>query len=366
MANPYKILISGGGTGGHIYPALSIADELKRAYPDAEFLFVGAKDRMEMQKVPQAGYTIEGLNISGLQRSLDRRNLAFPFKLLDSLIRAKKIVKRFKPDIAIGTGGYASGPTLWAAQRAGIPTLIQEQNSYPGITNRLLAKRVEKICVAYGEMDRWFPKEKIVFTGNPIRADLLNVAELRDQAIAHYKLDPNRKTLLVLGGSLGARAINESVQSRLIDLVKNEIQILWQCGRNYYDEVKKASSEFDFVHVHPFLERMDLAYAAADVVLSRAGASTVSELCVVQKPALLLPSPNVAEDHQTRNAKALEKVGGAIVRSENELGNSILINVGGLLRDEDRLNRMKAGLKTLAKPNATKEIVSEIKKMMES
>ncbi len=366
MANPYKILISGGGTGGHIYPAISIADELKRQYPDAEFLFVGAKDRMEMQKVPQAGYAIEGLNIAGLQRSLDRRNLAFPFKLIDSLIRAKKIVKRFKPDIAIGTGGYASGPTLWAAQRAGIPTLIQEQNSYPGITNKLLAKRVQKICVAYGEMDRWFPKEKIVFTGNPIRADLLNVAELREEAIAHFNLDPNRKTLLVLGGSLGARAINETVKNRLIDLVKNDIQIIWQCGRNYFEEVKKASSEFDFVQVHPFLERMDLAYAAADVVFSRAGASTVSELCVVQKPALLLPSPNVAEDHQTKNAKALEKVGGAIVFSENDMGKSILINVGSLLRNEDQLSQMRKGLKTLAKPNATKDIVSEIKKMIES
>ena len=366
MANHYKILISGGGTGGHIYPALSIADEFKRQYPDAEFLFVGAKDRMEMQKVPQAGYTIEGLNIAGLQRSLDRRNLAFPFKLIDSLIRAKKIVKRFKPDIAIGTGGYASGPTLWAAQRAGIPTLIQEQNSYPGITNKLLAKRVQKICVAYGEMDRWFPKEKIIFTGNPIRADLLNVSELREEAIAHFKLDPNRKTILVLGGSLGARAINETVKNRLIDLVKNEIQIIWQCGRNYFEEVKKASSEFDFVQVHPFLERMDLAYAAADVVFSRAGASTVSELCVVQKPALLLPSPNVAEDHQTKNAKALEKVGGAIVFSENDLGKSILINVGSLLRNEEKLSQMRAGLKTLAKPNATKDIVSEIKKMIES
>lgn len=366
MAKPFKILISGGGTGGHIYPALSIAQELKRQFPDSEFLFVGALGRMEMEKVPKAGFAIKGLNISGIQRSLDRRNLAFPFKLIDSLIKARKIVKQFKPDIAIGTGGYASGPTLWAAQKAGIPTLIQEQNSFPGITNKLLSKRVQKICVAYGEMDRWFPKEKIVFTGNPIRQDLLNVASLKEEAINYFNLDPSFKTVLILGGSQGARAINEVALKRFVDLFRAKVQFIWQCGPLYYDEMTRRAKEFEFVQIHPFIERMDLAYASADLVFSRAGAGTISELCVVGTPAILLPSPHVAEDHQTKNARAVEKAGGAIVFLESELDGSLKVNLGQLLGDVEKLQKMTDGLKTLARPNATHDIVSEIKKLLNS
>ena len=290
-----RFIISGGGTGGHIFPAIAIADELKRRLPDAEILFVGAKDRMEMQKVPQAGYPIEGLWISGLQRKLSWQNLLFPLKFISSLLKSRSIIKRFKPDAVIGTGGFASGAVVKVAGQMGIPTFIQEQNSYAGITNKMLAKNAHKICVAYDAMEQFFPKKKIVKTGNPIRDGLLNIAQYRSEGLSYFHLDSQRKTLLVLGGSLGARRINQLIEQQLPLFEQLGVQVLWQCGKLYYEEYKKYNSEQ--VRVLAFIDRMELAYAAADVIISRAGASSVSELCVVGKPVIFIPSPNVAEDH---------------------------------------------------------------------
>lgn len=366
MAKAPRILISGGGTGGHIYPALSIANELRAQYPDAHFLFVGARDRMEMDRVPKAGYEIIGLNIAGFQRSLSRRNLAFPFKLVHSMIRARKIVKDFKPDVAIGTGGYASGPTLWAAQKAGVPTLIQEQNSYPGITNKLLAKPVDKICVAYEGLEKFFPKEKIVFTGNPVRVDLFDVSDKKQEALEYFGLQPDMKTLLVIGGSLGAKAINEHLAQRLVELSAVQGQVIWQCGKLYEDECRKAAKEFDNVQVHPFLERMDLAFAAADFIVSRAGAGTLSELALVGKPVLLIPSPNVAEDHQKKNALALVEKNAAMMVEEHSWTDGSLTGwtLGEVLNDQKLQSRLSENIVKLAKPNATKDIVEEIKNLI--
>ncbi|MGB6152892.1 MAG: undecaprenyldiphospho-muramoylpentapeptide beta-N-acetylglucosaminyltransferase, partial [Pricia sp.] len=313
----YRFILSGGGTGGHIYPAIAIADELKKRHPDAEFLFVGAKDRMEMEKVPQAGYEIEGLWITGLQRKLTLKNLMFPFKLISSLLKAAKIVKKFKPDAVIGTGGFASGPTLRVASGRGIPCVLQEQNSYAGITNKLLKDKVAKICVAYDNMDAFFPKEKLVKTGNPVRGDLVENFKDKSEALYHFKLDSHKSTLLILGGSLGARRINQLIAEH-VDLFKNlDIQLIWQCGKLYIEEYKKYESES--VKVLDFVNRMDYAYSAADIIISRAGAGSVSELCIVGKPVLFIPSPNVAEDHQTKNAKALVVENAALMIREQSL-----------------------------------------------
>jgi len=300
MSN-YKFILSGGGTGGHIYPAVAIADELKARYPNAEFLFVGASDRMEMDKVPQAGYKIEGLWISGIQRKLTLKNLIFPFKLIVSLLRSRKIIKIFKPDVVIGTGGFASGPLLQMATSKGIPSLIQEQNSYPGITNKLLGKKVNTICVAYEGLEKFFPKEKIRLTGNPIRKDLLEVKSKQIAGKDVFELIHSKYTLLVLGGSLGARRINQLIESNIETFKGNNVQVIWQCGKLYYEQYKQYN-ELENVQVHAFLNTMDMAYAAADVIISRAGAISVSELCIVGKPVIFIPSPNVAEDHQTKNA----------------------------------------------------------------
>ena len=297
----YKFILSGGGTGGHIYPAIAIANELKARFPDAEFLFVGAKDKMEMQKVPQAGYNIKGLWISGLQRRLTFDNALFPIKLLSSLLKSRTIIKQFKPDVVIGTGGFASGPLLQAATIAGIPTVIQEQNSFPGITNKLLSKKANKICVAYENLERFFPKEKMILTGNPVRQDLIDIESKREEAIQYFNLDSNKKTLLVLGGSLGARRVNQLIEKELANMLSQNVQVIWQCGKLYLEDYKKYNSAN--VQVVAFIERMDLVYAAADIVISRAGASSVSELCIVGKPVIFIPSPNVAEDHQTKMHK---------------------------------------------------------------
>ncbi len=358
----YKFILSGGGTGGHIYPAIAIANELKNNFPNAEFLFVGAKDRMEMEKVPQAGYAIKGLWISGLQRSLSLKNLMFPFKLISSLWKSKKIIKQFNPDVAIGTGGYASAPLLKMASRNGIPTLIQEQNSYAGITNKWLSKNVNTICVAYEDMQRFFPKEKIRLTGNPVRLDLLNSYSKKEEAIAFFNLDKNKKTLLVLGGSLGARSINTLIDKSL-DFFKNQnIQVLWQCGK-YYEEVYKDRTTNE-VQVHPFINKMDLAYAASDFIISRAGALSVSELCLVGKPAIFIPSPNVSEDHQTENAMAIAKKEAAILLKESELDKKFKATFSELVNSEELQEKLSANIKELAKPNATKLIVEEIKKLV--
>jgi len=358
----YKFILSGGGTGGHIYPAIAIANELKLRFPDAEFLFVGAKDKMEMQKVPQEGYAIKGLWIAGLQRQVNIKNAMFPFKLMDSLLKSRSILKVFKPDVVITTGGNASGPLLQMTNMMGIPTLIQEQNSYPGITNKLLGKKARSICVAYENLERFFSKEKLHVTGNPVRQDLLAVEDKKPEAMAYYNLDPTKKTLLILGGSLGARRINQLIAKELDTILEQNVQIIWQCGKLYFDEYKKYNT--DRVKVVAFIEKMNYVYAAADIIISRAGASSVSELCMIGKPVLFIPSPNVAEDHQTKNAKAIVDKGGAIMIKESELDKLFGLVFKELLLDENKQKELGATIKQLAKPEATKEIVNEIVKLI--
>lgn len=361
---PKKFIISGGGTGGHIFPAIAIANELKSRYADAEFLFVGAQDRMEMEKVPEAGYKIKGLWISGLQRSLSLQNLAFPLKLVSSLSKSQSILKQFKPDVAIGTGGYASAPLLRMAALRKIPCLIQEQNGHAGITNKWLSGKVQKICVAYEGMEEFFPSEKIKITGNPVRQDLLNITSKREEAISFFNLKKNKKTLLVLGGSLGARRINQLIEKSLEFFEKNNLQVIWQCGKFYEEIYKNKGSET--VQVHTFLKRMDLAYAAADFIISRAGALSVSELCLVGKPVVFIPSPNVAEDHQTKNAIAISEKNAAILIRESELDSSFERKFSELITSEEKQKLFSENIKKLAKPNATKDIVEEIEKLMKS
>jgi UDP-N-acetylglucosamine--N-acetylmuramyl-(pentapeptide) pyrophosphoryl-undecaprenol N-acetylglucosamine transferase len=358
-----RFIISGGGTGGHIYPAVAIANELKAQYPDAEFLFVGAQDKMEMQKVPQAGYPIEGLWIAGLQRKLTLQNALFPVKLASSLLKSFRIVKKFKPDVVIGTGGFASGAVLKVASMLGIPTVIQEQNSYPGITNKLLAKKANKICVAYENLERFFPKEKMMLTGNPVREDLIEVGSKKEEAVSYFELDASKKTLLVLGGSLGARRINQLIEKELDFLLSQNIQILWQCGKLYLNDYEKYNSKGN-VQVTAFIDRMDLVYAAADVVISRSGASSVSELCIIGKPTIFIPSPNVAEDHQTKNAKAIVDKNGAILIRESDLDFQFETVFSDLISNESRQNELSQNIKKLALPNATKTIAEEIKKLI--
>ncbi|WJS96499.1 undecaprenyldiphospho-muramoylpentapeptide beta-N-acetylglucosaminyltransferase [Flavobacterium johnsoniae] len=358
----YKFILSGGGTGGHIYPAIAIANELKLQFPDAEFLFVGAKDKMEMQKVPQAGYEIKGLWIAGLQRKLTLQNLMFPLKLASSLLESKRIIKKFKPNVVIGTGGFASGPLLQAAGSAGIPTVVQEQNSFPGITNKLLSKKANAICVAYQNLERFFPKEKIVLTGNPVRQDLIDIESKREEAIAFYNLDPNKKTLLVLGGSLGARRINQLIEKELQNFLSQDVQVIWQCGKLYFEDYKKYNQPN--VKVVDFIERMDFVYAASDVIISRAGASSVSELCIVGKPVIFIPSPNVAEDHQTKNAQAIVDAKGAILLKESELNEQFSIVFEALLKDSGKQKQLSDNIKKLARPKATQDIVAQIVKLI--
>jgi UDP-N-acetylglucosamine--N-acetylmuramyl-(pentapeptide) pyrophosphoryl-undecaprenol N-acetylglucosamine transferase len=359
---PYNILISGGGTGGHIYPAIAIANEIKLRYPDANFLFVGAKDRMEMEKVPQAGYDIKGLWISGIQRKFTVDNLSFPFKLISSLWKANIIIKQFKPDVAIGTGGFASGPTLIMANRKSIPTLIQEQKSFPGITNKMLSKKASKICVAYDHLERFFPSDKIVKTGNPVRQDLLTIHSKEKEAIDFFNLNTTKKTILVLGGSLGARKINELIESNLEFFKEQEVQVIWQCGKLYFDAYKKYS-DIEYVQVHKFINRMDLAYAASDITVSRAGASSVSELCIVGKPVVFIPSPNVAEDHQTKNAKSIVDRHAAILLKEAELATFPIV-FETLLKDEGKQQSLSENIKELALPSATTDIVNEVENLL--
>jgi len=362
MKQSINILISGGGTGGHIYPAIAIANEIKVRFPNAKFLFVGAKDKMEMEKVPQAGYKIKGLWISGIQRKLTAKNLSFPFKLMSSLWNANKIIRKFKPHIAIGTGGFASGPTLIMANKKKIPTLIQEQNSYPGITNKLLSKKASKICVAYDNLERFFPKGKIVKTGNPVRQDLLNVHSKKEQAVDFFKLDKKQTTILVLGGSLGAKKINELIENNLEFFKSQNIQIVWQCGKLYYHDYKKHN-EVQNVQVHQFINKMDLAYAAADIIISRAGASSVSELCIVGKPVVFIPSPNVSEDHQTKNAKSIVDKHAALLIRENEL-DTFPVVLETLIKDIGKQQSLAENIKELALPSATKDIVDEVEKLL--
>jgi UDP-N-acetylglucosamine--N-acetylmuramyl-(pentapeptide) pyrophosphoryl-undecaprenol N-acetylglucosamine transferase len=362
MKKQLKIIISGGGTGGHIYPAISIADEIKRRYPNAEILFVGAKDRMEMQKVPQAGYKIVGLWITGIDRKLSLKNLSFPFKLISSLLKSRSIIAYFKPDVVIGTGGFASGPLLKMANLKKIPTLIQEQNSFPGITNKLLGKNADVICTAYDNLDRFFPAGKIRKTGNPVRQDIIDISKKREEALSFFKLDKSRKTILVLGGSLGARKINQLMEAFRSIFEEKEIQLIWQTGSLYFEEYKKYNSQF--VQTHSFLNRMDLAYAASDIIISRAGAGSVSELCLVGKPVLFIPSPNVAEDHQAKNALAVAREKAALVLTEEELSERFEDTILMLLHSEKDRMELSKNIKKLALPKATAAIVDEMERII--
>jgi len=361
-----KIIVSGGGTGGHIFPAISIANALKAKQDDIEILFVGADGKMEMEKVPAAGYKIIGLPIRGLQRNFSKENLKFISRLFKSLRKAKKIIKNFKPDAVVGVGGYASGPLLHSANKMGIPSLIQEQNSYAGITNKLLAKKANKICVAYQGMERFFPADKILMTGNPVRKDLTQLEDLRAEAQHYFNLDPDKKTLLVIGGSLGARTINHSIIENIEAFKDKAIQVIWQCGKFYHKDMKEklAKAKIDNVQVSDFLARMDLAYAASDLVISRAGAGTISELCLVEKACILVPSPNVSEDHQTKNAMALVNQDAAMMIPDIESKESLVKEALLLLENSPELEKLEKNIALLAKPNAADEIADEILKMI--
>ena len=358
----YRFILSGGGTGGHIYPAIAIANELIKRHPDAEFLFVGAEDRMEMEKVPMAGYKIIGLQIAGFQRKLTRKNLSFPFKLIKSLIKAGKIVSEFKPNLVIGTGGFASGPVLKIASGRGIPCVLQEQNSYAGVTNKLLKNKVAKICVAYDGMEAFFPSDKIVKTGNPVRGNLTEINCTKHESLGFYRLSLRNPTVLVLGGSLGSRRINQLIESKLEFFKKFDIQVIWQCGKLYYEEYKKHLS--DTVKVEDFMNRMDFAYTAADIIISRAGAGSVSELSIVGKPTIFIPSPNVAEDHQTKNAQALVNENAAILIKEKDLDTDFENVLEELFLSEEKQIELGTNLKKLALPKATEHIVDEIEKLL--
>jgi UDP-N-acetylglucosamine--N-acetylmuramyl-(pentapeptide) pyrophosphoryl-undecaprenol N-acetylglucosamine transferase len=359
---PLKIIVSGGGTGGHIFPAIAIANAIKALRPDTEFLFVGAEGKMEMEKVPAAGYKIEGLWISGLQRKLTVSNLAFPFKVISSLLKAKKILKTFKPDAAIGTGGFASGPLLQMAAKRGIVTLIQEQNSYPGITNKILSKNVNRICVAYAGMEKYFPKEKILMTGNPIRQDILNLEGKRERGLETFGLSGDKKIILVIGGSLGARTINESILKCLETFEKNNIQLVWQTGKGFHDTAKNAVTNYEGkgIKAFDFIQKMDYAYAVADMVISRAGASSVSELCLVRKPCILIPSPNVAEDHQTKNAMALVTYNAAILIKDTEAREKLCNEALALINDEAQCNKLSESIGRLAFQDSANVIANEV------
>lgn len=365
MNKKKKIIISGGGTGGHIFPAISIANALKEQENDMEILFVGACDRMEMQLVPKAGYKIEGLPVMGLQRRLSLQNISFILKLIRSLRKAKKIIKSFQPDAVVGVGGYASGPVIRIATRYKIPSLIQEQNSYAGITNRLLAKRVDKICVAYDNMDKYFPKGKIEFTGNPVRQDILAPID-KKKALAKFGLVSDKKVVLILGGSLGARTINTSVINGLSKIAASEIQILWQTGKYYYEEAyeKVENMSVNQVKVNDFINNMDMAYAVADLVISRAGASTISELCLVGKPCVLVPSPNVAEDHQTKNALALVNKNAAVLVPDLDCENELIDRVLLLINDNETLSQLSDNISKLAVKDSAKRIANELFKLI--
>ncbi len=359
----YRIMISGGGTGGHIFPAISIANTLRKRFPSCEILFVGAEDRMEMEKVPAAGYPIVGLPVSGFDRSNKLNNIKVIGKLLKSLRLASKTIREFKPDIAIGVGGYASGPTLWMAGRQGIPTLIQEQNSYAGVTNKLLARSARKICVAYEGMEKFFPYEKLIVTGNPVRSDLEEALTKKEEAVRFFGLDPNRKTILVVGGSLGARTINQSIIAGLDALYTQEdVQVIWQTGKNYHEESLKHLKAYHGIPVwcSDFITRMDYAYAAADLVISRAGAGSISELCLLRKPVILVPSPNVAEDHQTKNALALVVKNAAIMIPDAEARERLIPTALEVVRDEKQLAMLGKNIELLAQHRSAERIVDEI------
>ncbi len=357
-----KVILSGGGSGGHIFPAVAIANAIKNNHPSADILFVGALGKMEMERVPKAGYPIEGLWISGLQRKLTLRNLAFPLKLISSWWKSRGIISRFQPDVVVGTGGFASGPLLWVAAQKGIPTLIQEQNAYAGLTNKLLASKVDRICVAYPNMDRFFPKGKLLEMGNPVREEQLLAAKDQAEARKHFGLDPTRPVVLVTGGSLGARTLNDAIGAASEDFAgAPEVQVLWQCGKLYEAEFQSnVAAQLPQVKLQAFLDRMDYAYAAADVVICRAGALTIAELCLLGKPAILVPSPNVAEDHQTKNAQALVERDAALLIKDASAKNELVPAALALLADQDRREQLGNNARQMAHPGAAHQIAEAV------
>jgi UDP-N-acetylglucosamine--N-acetylmuramyl-(pentapeptide) pyrophosphoryl-undecaprenol N-acetylglucosamine transferase len=364
-----KIIISGGGTGGHIFPAISIANAMKARYPETEILFVGAENRMEMEKVPAAGYPIIGLPVAGFNRKNLLKNISVLFKLYKSLSLAKKTLKTFQPDAVIGVGGYASGPTLKAAAKMGIPTLIQEQNSYAGVTNKLLAKKASKICVAYEGMEQFFPKDKIVLTGNPVRQGLEYTEEKRQEACRYFNLDPGKKTILVIGGSLGARTINESILHSFRNFSGDEVQMIWQCGKYYYKDLSLhcetgLQTPGNAIYLTEFISRMDLAYSVADLIISRAGASSISEFCLLGKAVILVPSPNVAEDHQRKNAQALVNRKAAILIPDEGAVEKLIPEALKVIQDDCLLNELRTNILKMALPDSADKIVDEIENIL--
>lgn len=362
----HKIILSGGGTGGHIFPAIAVADALREIDPEIEVLFVGAQGRMEMEKVPASGYNIEGLWISGFQRSLSFKNLMFPFKVLQSLMDAKKIVKKFNPDAVVGTGGYASGPVLWVSTRMKIPTLIQEQNSYAGVTNKILGKKVNKICVAFDGMETFFDKEKIIVTGNPVREEVISIEGKRKSAIEFFELDENKKTILIVGGSLGAKAVNDALLPHIKDFVDKDIQLIWQTGKVSFQTIDKEAEKFkeQGIKIHQFITKMDLAYAAADLVISRAGAIAVSEICLTKKPCILVPLPTAAEDHQTKNALALAKYDATIIVKNSEAPKMLFKTASELIENSNELIKLSNNIEPLGIPKSAQIIAKEVLKMI--
>ncbi len=367
-----KILITGGGTGGHVFPAIAIADAIRSIRPDAEFLFVGAEGKMEMERVPKAGYAIEGLKIAGFQRQMTvsnaLKNLTVPYKVLSSLLKARRIIRRFRPNVVVGTGGYASGPVMRAAQQMGVPTVIQEQNSYAGVTNKILGKRAAAVCVAYDNMEKFFPVGKMVFTGNPVRSDILKLDGKRPEAMAHYGLDPAKRTIAVIGGSLGARTLNDALRDNTALLTAHPgVQVLWQCGKFYELEFAESdTANLPQVHMTAFIDRMDLLYAAADVIISRAGALSISELCLVGKPAVLVPSPNVAEDHQTKNAISLVEQGAARLVRDADASEKMLDEALLILNNDALGFSLGESIRQLGRPNAAGAIANEVIKHLKT
>ncbi|RFC54444.1 undecaprenyldiphospho-muramoylpentapeptide beta-N-acetylglucosaminyltransferase [Brumimicrobium aurantiacum] len=362
-----KVIVSGGGSGGHIFPAIAIANKIKEENPQADILFIGAEGKMEMTKVPAAGYKIVGLWISGFQRRITFKNVLLPFKVLASLLKARKIIKNFNPDVVIGVGGYASAPTLKIASMLNIPTIVQEQNSFPGKTNKILSKNVTKICVAYEGLEKFFPKEKIVITGNPVRSQVVKIDGLRQKGFEYFKLDPNKKTVLVVGGSLGAKTLNESFVHQIARLQKEDIQLIWQSGSYQYEEMLEITSSMDMkgIVLTKFINNMELAYAAADVIVSRAGAIAISELCIIGKPTILVPSPNVAEDHQTKNAMALVKDKAAILVKDVSARENLVSRLLKLLSDSQEMENLSVNIKQKAIDNADQRIINVINNIID-
>src|SRR5690554_4151288 len=361
-----RVIISGGGTGGHIFPAIAIANRIKKEYPKVDILFIGAEGKMEMKKVPEAGYKIEGLWISGLQRRLTVKNLTLPFKLLSSLMKARSIIKKFNPDVVIGVGGYASAPTLRIASMLKIPTIVQEQNSFPGKTNKILSKTVTKVCVAYENLERFFPAEKIELTGNPVRKKVVEIDGLREKGFEFFGLHSNQKTILIVKKNLNTKTLNESFVNRLKELQDKNIQLIWQCGSYQFEEMKALTAELDMkgIVLTQFINEMELAYAAADVIISRAGAIAISELCIIGKPTILVPSPNVAEDHQTKNALALVNKKAALLVKDIDAKEQLINAVFALIENDQEQKELSANIQQLARPNATSAIVDEIEKLI--